>query len=221
MSARPVVEDLGEAALLLRLQGDTAEQANARIHALAARLAQKPPPDVREIVPAWTSLAVLFDGGEDPAAVRARLHSWLLETLGSPGSGESPPPVREHRLEVVFGGECGEDLDDLARHARCPADEVVRRFCAAEYRVAMLGFAPGFPYLLGLDPSLALPRLATPRPLVPAGSVAIAERQAGIYPRPGPGGWRLLGRTAAVLFDAERSPPALLAAGDRVRFVPA
>jgi KipI family sensor histidine kinase inhibitor len=84
----------------------------------------------------------------------------------------------------------------------------------------MIGFAPGFPYLLGLDPALALPRLATPRTRVPAGSVAVGGAQAGIYPRESPGGWRLLGRTPAVLFDAGRAQPALLQPGDRVRFVP-
>ena len=84
----------------------------------------------------------------------------------------------------------------------------------------MIGFAPGFPYLLGLDPALALPRLATPRTRVPAGAVAIGGAQAGIYPRESPGGWRLLGRTPRVLFDASRPQPALLQPGDRVRFVP-
>ena len=89
-----------------------------------------------------------------------------------------------------------------------------------EYRVAMLGFAPGFPYLLGLDPRIATPRLATPRFRVEAGSVGIGGEQAGIYPRPGPGGWRIIGRTEVVLFDPARNPPSLLAAGDRLRFVP-
>ena len=89
-------------------------------------------------------------------------------------------------------------------------EELVRRHSVNEYRVAMLGFAPGFPYLLGLDPALAAPRLATPRTHVPAGSVGIGGAQTGIYPRAGAGGWRLIGRTQTVLFDAARDEPALL-----------
>lgn len=100
-----------------------------------------------------------------------------------------------------------------------PVEDVVRLHVANEYTVAMLGFAPGFPYLLGLDPRLATPRLSTPRTHVAAGSVAIGGAQTGLYPRASPGGWNLIGRTDLVLFDPLRDPPALLAPGDRVRFV--
>ena len=120
-----------------------------------------------------------------------------------------------------YGGEHGPDLDALAEHAGLSPREAVELHATAEYRVAMLGFAPGFPYLLGLDPRLAMPRLATPRQRVEAGSVGIGGAQAGIYPRPGPGGWRIIGRTDALLFDPARESPSLLAPGDRLRFVPA
>jgi KipI family sensor histidine kinase inhibitor len=123
------------------------------------------------------------------------------------------PPVD---IRVVYDGD---DLHDVARLARLSPEEVVRRHLAREYVVAFLGFAPGFAYLLGGDERLHVPRLDTPRPRVPAGSVAVAGPYSGVYPRETPGGWRLLGRTDAVLFDAARTPPALLAPGDRVRFV--
>lgn len=121
-------------------------------------------------------------------------------------------------IPVCYGGEHGPDLAAVAGHARLAPGEVVRRHTAAEYTVAMLGFAPGFPYLLGLDAALHVPRRADPRTRVPAGSVAIGGAQTGIYPRELPGGWNLIGRTPQVLFDPERDPPCLLAPGDRVRF---
>ena len=126
-----------------------------------------------------------------------------------------------HTLEIPvrYGGAFGEDLDAAAAELGIAADTVIARHGAALYTVAMVGFAPGFPYLSGLDPSLALPRLATPRTRVPAGSVAIGGAQTGIYPRESPGGWRLLGRTPLRLFDPQRASPSLLAPGDRVRFV--
>ncbi len=112
----------------------------------------------------------------------------------------------------------GPDLDEVAGLTGLSPEEVVARHAAATYTVAFLGFAPGFGYLVGLDPQLVVPRRAKPRERVPAGSVAIAGPYSGVYPRETPGGWRLLGRTDATLFDPLRAPPALLAAGDHIRF---
>jgi KipI family sensor histidine kinase inhibitor len=114
----------------------------------------------------------------------------------------------------------GEDLPDVAARLGLEVAEVIARHAAPTYTVACLGFSRGFPYLEGLDPALRLPRRDSPRPRVPAGAVAIAADQAGIYPQAMPGGWHVLGRTDAVLFDEAVQPPALLAPGDRVRFVP-
>jgi len=108
----------------------------------------------------------------------------------------------------------------VAAHIGRAPEEVVRLHTTADHVVGMIGFAPGFPYLLGLPATLSIPRRATPRTRVPAGSVAIAERQTGIYPRTSPGGWHVIGRTSRAMFDAHRDPPALLRAGDLVRFVP-
>ena len=112
----------------------------------------------------------------------------------------------------------GEDLDEVAQLTGLDPSEVVRRHTAPTYTVAFLGFSPGFPYLVGLDPALEVPRLDTPRTSIPAGSVGLAGTQTGIYPTASPGGWRLIGRTEATLFDPARDPPSRLAPGGRLRF---
>ncbi|HET6603519.1 MAG TPA: 5-oxoprolinase subunit PxpB [Xanthomonadaceae bacterium] len=214
----PVIEALGESALLVRLGSRVDAGLNARVHALAARLRAEPVEAVVDVVPAYGSLAVHFDGGADPAGVRALVDAWLRARLDTPATG-SVAAARTVEVPVCYGGEHGPDLEALSRHAGLEVQDVVARHAGADFRVAMLGFAPGFPYLLGLPAELAMPRLAQPRRTVPAGSVGIAEAQTGIYPQSSPGGWRLIGRTPLRLFDAAREPPSLLAPGDRVRFV--
>lgn len=125
-------------------------------------------------------------------------------------------PVTE--IEVRYDGA---DLGLVAELTGLSVDDVIAAHSAADYTVAFLGFLPGFGYLLGGDDRLRVPRRDEPRQRVPAGSVAIAGPYSGVYPRESPGGWRLLGTTTTTLFDPHRDPPALLAAGDRVRFVPA
>jgi KipI family sensor histidine kinase inhibitor len=213
---------LGDAALLLELDGSIDAAANARVHALAQAIAARRPTWVRDVVPAYSSLAVFVDvdaipDRDDPLAEVERELRPLLHEANADMLDRS---ARCIEIPVHYGGEDGPDLQRVADHAGVSPDDVIARHAAADYTVAMLGFAPGFPYLLGLDPHLATPRLATPRTRVPAGSVAIGGAQTGLYPRPGPGGWNLIGRTDRVLFDPQRDPPALLAPGDRVRFVP-
>lgn len=125
-------------------------------------------------------------------------------------------PARTVEIPVNYGGP---DIEDVAQLSGVSAEEVVSRHVACEYIVAFLGFAPGFGYLLGGDPVLDVPRLDEPRPRVPAGTVAVAGPYSGVYPRESPGGWRLIGLTTVSLFDPARTPPALLAAGDRVHFI--
>jgi KipI family sensor histidine kinase inhibitor len=188
---------------------------NAQVHALAARIRTVSPPWLRDLVPAYTSLGVFFDAESiNTDTVRAWLHAQCV--ADSDASAAILP--RLVQIPVCYGGAFGEDLDAAAAELGIAAAELMSRHSAATYTVAMIGFAPGFPYLLGLDPALALPRLAMPRTRVPAGSVAIGGAQTGIYPHESPGGWRLLGRTPLRLFDANRASPSLLAPGDRVRF---
>jgi KipI family sensor histidine kinase inhibitor len=150
----------------------------------------------------------------EPGAALAAL-AQAVATL--PADAEAAPVGRLVEIAVRYDGE---DLPDVAARVGLEVAEVIARHAAPTYTVACLGFSRGFPYLLGLDPALRLPRRDSPRPRVPAGTVAIAADQAGIYPQAMPGGWHVLGRTDAVLFDESAEPPALLAPGDRVRFVP-
>lgn len=221
LAAGASVHRLGEDTLLLRLGDRVDPVLNARVHALATRLRRAPPAWLRELAPAYASLALTLDPDAFPGdGGLVRATQWLREQLEDVGDAAPTGLAREVAIEVRYGGEHGPDLEAVAAHCGLDAAEVVRRHTAASYRVAMLGFAPGFPYLLGLDPALTTPRLARPRTRVEAGSIAIGGGQTGIYPRPGPGGWRVIGRTDAVLFDADRDPPSLLRAGDRVRFMP-
>ena len=211
------IEPLGEDALLLRLGRRIDPELNARVHALARQLEAARPPWLLELVPAYASLALCVDTGMldlDTAAAAVRT---LL--AGADAAPPEPAPAATVKIPVCHAPAFAPDLDALAARAGLDRDQAIALHCAGEYRVAMTGFAPGFPYLLGLDPRLATPRLATPRPRVAAGSVAIGGAQTGIYPREGPGGWHLVGRTPATLFDPAREPPCLLAPGAFVRFV--
>lgn len=213
------IEALGERAWLVRLGNDVDIGCNRRVHALAMRIRELAPTWLEDVVPAYASLAVVLR--MDALGERDAAREWLAGcTRPAPASSHGDGDGDAIEIPVLYGGDAGPDLEPCAKALSLTTDELVRRHCAARYHVAMLGFAPGFPYLLGLDPALALPRLARPRQKVPAGSVGIGGGQTGIYPQPGAGGWRLLGRTPLRLFDAARERPALLQAGDRVRFVP-
>jgi KipI family sensor histidine kinase inhibitor len=169
-------------------------------------------PAVLAVVPAARTVLVEFD----PAAIAAaELRAMIQRCAQAPDSAAdrlSGEPAVE--LEVHYDGA---DLDSVARQSGLTVAEVIRRHSSAVYTVQFCGFSPGFGYLSGLDPALRLPRLASPRPAVPAGSVAIAGEFTGVYPRSSPGGWLLLGRTETVLFDLDRSPPALLRPGATVQ----
>lgn len=211
-------EAIAEDALLLRFGEHIDLTVNARVHAAVAVL-QRALPQL-ECVPAYASLLLRFDSlaWRDGNAVdpQRRLRRAVAAALAAGGADVCTG--REQIVPVCYGGAFGADLDDVASHCRLPVEAVIARHAAVEYRVAMVGFAPGFPYLLGLDPALAMPRRADPRQRVPAGSVAIGGNQTGIYPEQLPGGWQLIGRTPLRLFDVTATRPSLLAAGDRVRF---
>lgn len=220
------IEQLGEDALLLRL-GDRIDPAlNERVHALAAVIQARRPSWLVDIVPAHATLALFVDAemldAKDPLGARpplARAEAWLRAQSLDTGAADPPAGLLEPAvIPVRYGGECGPDLDAIAAEAGMDAEATVAVHAGGEYRVAMLGFAPGFPYLRGLDPRLTVPRRATPRVRVAAGSVGIGGAQTGIYPRQGPGGWNIIGRTPLRLFDPAREPPCLLVPGQQVRF---
>lgn len=145
----------------------------------------------------------------------------LREMLAAPLTDAPPASGVVHELRVEYGGTAGPDLPALAARAGLHPDDYIHRHAAVDHVVAFVGFQPGFPYLRGLPAALQGPRRDTPRARVAAGSVAVGGAYTGIYPAAGPGGWQLIGRTAAVLFDPQREAPALLLPGDRVRFAPA
>ena len=216
---RPRIERLGDAGLLLRWPVADAATANAQVHALAARMAAVSPPWVEDIVPGIASLGLLIDPAAPADALQAVEHWARLLVDEATMAGQAPEDRPVVEIPVCYAAEFGLDLPVLAEASKLSISEVIAAHTAPIYRVAMIGFAPGFPYLLGLDPRLALPRLSTPRPRVEAGSVGIGGPQTGIYPQAGPGGWRLVGRTPLKLFDPTRAAPSLLAPGDRVQFV--
>lgn len=208
-----MIRRMGDAALLVELGNSLDVSVNARVHALARRM--KSARGVRGVIPGYTTLLVEFDPetlGEDELTDEIRTALGEEQDVGNAERRVVEIPVR-------YGGEFGPDLEFVARQNGLTTDEVVRIHTATVYQVFMLGFAPGFPYLGILDERIAAPRLESPRKRVPAGSVGIAGRQTGIYPRESPGGWRLIGRTEVRLFDPRAEPPTLLRAGDGVRFV--
>ena len=208
------VRAAGDAALLLELESVIDPEVNARAVAIAHALRAACMPGVRDVVPAFHSVAVYLDPlTADVPAVESVLRQPVTAATDAPRFKTTDVPV-------AYGGDFGPDLPDVAAFAGLAQDEVVRLHAGRPYRVYMLGFLPGFPYLGTVDERIAAPRRGVPRTRVPAGSVGIASRQTGIYPRDSPGGWQIIGRTDVRLFDPARTPATLLAPGDTVRFVP-
>ena len=207
------VPEASAAAVRLRPAGPRAVLVEVEGHAQALALAdwaRRIGVAATEIVPGATT--VLFDGLASDGAARLRL------ALDRWAPDAASPAARAVTVAVDYGGP---DLDDVAGRWGTDPDGVVARHQAQEYVAAFCGFAPGFAYLAGLPTELAVPRLETPRSQVPAGSVGLADAWCGVYPSASPGGWRLIGRTDASLWEPGRSQPALLAPGTRVRFVTA
>ncbi|HXV59584.1 MAG TPA: 5-oxoprolinase subunit PxpB, partial [Vicinamibacteria bacterium] len=216
MTPRPTPRFLpaGDGAVVIEIGNAIDADLNARVRALDLALARDPFDGYLEAVPTYRSLLVFYDSGRCTfAAIREH-----VAKLGTRATGSRLPRARTKQVPVVYDGE---DLEEVARTIGTSAKEVVRLHSEREYLVYMVGFTPGFAYMAETDPKLALPRRATPRTRVPAGSVAIAMGQTGIYPSPTPGGWHLLGRAEhRTLFDLNTDPPSFFVSGDRVRFVP-
>lgn len=170
-----------------------------------------------EYVPAFTTVTIFYD----PITVSYQsVQSHLEEMLAEVTAHPEKPASRLVEIPVVYGGIWGPDLEIVAAHANLTAAAVISLHTEPEYLVHMIGFAPGFPYLAGLNDKIASPRREVPRAVIAAGSVGIAGNQTGVYPIETPAGWQIIGRTALRLFDVNRNEPTLLRAGDRVRFVP-
>ena len=216
---------LGDAAVVLEFGTGIIAATHGAIHAFGEHLARHPFVGLREFVPAFTTLTVYYDpwlvsenGQHPPYEKVAETLRRMLPAAAQATAAAAEAAVVE--IPVCYGGAFGPDLAFVAQHTGLPPEEVIARHSAPEYLVHMIGFAPGFPYLGGLDARLATPRRAQPRALVPAGAVGIAGAQTGIYSLPTPGGWQLIGRTPLRLFNPVWAAPSLLAAGQHLRFVP-
>ena len=214
---------LGDAAIVLDFGGGISASTHAAIAAFSARLAQQPFPGLRETVPGFTTLTVYYDpwraSENGQFAPYERVAAQLRELLHATEESIAASATEVVEIPVCYGGAFGPDLDFVAQHTGLSPAEVIARHTAPEYLVHLIGFAPGFPYLGGMDARLATPRRAQPRPLVPAGAVGIAGPQTGIYSLPTPGGWQLIGRTPLPLFNPAWTAPSRLRAGQRLRFL--
>ena len=212
-SGSPTVTPLAESALLVEMGDEIDPGVVARAAALAKAIEAAALPGVVDIVPAYTTVLVTFDPVDaEPAALTT-----AIRRLAADAAEAEAVLGRAVTIPVAYGGVFGPDLDDVAATLGLPPREVIARHAAAEYLVACMGFAPGFPYLMGMPAELATPRLPDPRTRVPAGSVA-GGHQTGIYSMETAGGWRIIGRTPVRLFDLGQAKPFLLQPGDRVRF---
>ena len=211
-----MIEPLGDSALLIRLGEQIDEETHRTVVAVSTHLATHPFPGMIEQVPAFTTVAVHYDPSTTTFAKASALVSTLLQDV-------SPAPLLDSdpiEIPVCYEGDLGPDLAFVAEHAKLTRDEVVRLHAGGNYRVYMIGFTPGFPFLGGLPEQIATPRRSSPRLAVPAGSVAIGGKQTGVYPIESPGGWQIIGRTRLTLFRPDQDPPALLRMSQRVRFRP-
>ncbi|MBB3600679.1 KipI family sensor histidine kinase inhibitor [Mycolicibacterium sp. BK556] len=202
--ASNTIRDYGDQALLLECES------TEQVLAVAAALRRAQAPEVLDIVPAARTVLITLSGPHHQAPTRQRLAQLRIDDADSRTDRDT-----EVVIEVVYDGA---DLADVAELTGMDVDAVIDAHTATPWRVGFGGFAPGFAYLVGGDPRLAVPRRSDPRTAVPAGSVALAGEFSGIYPRQSPGGWQLIGRTDAVLWDIERPQPALLEPGMWVRF---
>ena len=209
----PRTVNAGEAAFAVEFGNEISLELNRKATALAALLEREPFQGYREAVPTFRSVLVFHDPEADPDAIRAH----ALE-LARRAGGEPEPEPRLLEIPCVYDGE---DLRDVAAQIGVSVEELIRIHSGRDYRVYIIGFTPGFPYLGMADSRLDIPRRPVPRVRVPAGAVAMARAQTGIYPWVTPGGWHLLGRMdPALLFDPGKSPPSGCVPGDQVRFLP-
>ncbi len=204
----------GDRAVTVELADEISPEINRKIRALGVALDRERVRGIVDLVPTYRSLLVYYD------PMRLGLPELKDRILNLSHFEEAVlPPPRVLHIPTRYGGEHGPDMEFVSRHTGLSPDEVAAIHAGTDYLVYMMGFNTGFPYLGGMSAKIAAPRLETPRTVVPAGSVAIAQQQTGIYPVESPGGWRLIGRSPVRLFDPRREPPVAVEAGDYLRFV--
>lgn len=207
---------LGDRGLVLEFGDEISFEINQRVRRMALAIQTEAIQGIIETVPTYRSLLIVYN----PLLIPIDLLKRCLEKIEE-GLQETPlPEPKLTKIPVVYGGVYGPDLEFVAQYHGISSEEVIRLHCSKPYWIYMIGFMPGYPYMGELPEGLNTPRLKTPRLSVPKGSVAIAQRQTGIYSMESPGGWQIIGRTPLELFDPQREPPALLRMGDQVQFYP-
>ena|SRR5512139_2903669 len=214
MKTAPVFRCMGDRSLLVELGEMISPDVNRRVQELMLQLEQARLPGVREFAPGYRSLLVVFD----PLVISLEVLQTRIEVVAAQPSSSGLPQAKRVTVPVFYGGDYGPDLESVSGHLGISSEEVIRLHTETVYRVYMIGFTPGYPYMGELPEALAIPRRKTPRTRVPKGSVGIAQRQTGIYPVDSPGGWQIIGWTPIELFDPNRQLPSLLEMGDRVKF---
>ena len=212
----PIIRHLGDRGLLIELGTGIDPAVNRRVKRLHRIIAREKLHGVVETVPAYASLLVVFDPLQAAPEALKRQIAGMCD-FEDENVAEQRAVVE---VPVVYGGEAGPDLDAVAAYHGLSVDDVIGLHTGTVYRVYMIGFTPGFPYMGELPEALDTPRRDTPRTHIPKGSVAIAQRQTGIYPVVSPGGWQIIGCTPLELFDPGKEPPSFLTMGDAVRFTP-
>lgn len=206
----------GDTGLLVEFGEGIDPKVNAKVRAMTRALEKETPAGVREIIPTYRSLLVVYD----PATTNPKTLCPLIEQVENSLKTLDMEPVKIVEIPVCYGGEFGPDMKNVQTPHALTRDQVIQRHSAPAYLIYMVGFTPGFPFLGGLDATLYTPRLTTPRMCVPQGSVGIANNQTGMYPIASPGGWQIIGRTPLKLFAPNRSNPFLYKAGDKIKFIP-
>lgn len=214
------ISQISETAALVEFGRKISEDINKKVRTFCTYLDEKPFYGMVEYVPAFTSVSVIYNPldmkSESPYEVVKVILDNIISKLDFSLEDE------EHIVEipVCYGGEFGQDIEQVAKINNITVDEVIKIHSEGKYLVYMIGFAPGFPYLGGMSEKIAAPRRESPRIAIPAGSVGIAGMQTGVYPIETPGGWQLIGKTPLKLFDLKRNSKSLLKAGDIVKFYP-
>jgi KipI family sensor histidine kinase inhibitor len=213
---KPVFRLVGDRGVLVEYGNTISQEINRKVRTIAMALNLATPAGIVEVIPTYRSVLIIYD----PLAITLKGLEEQLESIEDRLDGLDIPSPRTVEIPVLYGGEYGPDIEFVANAHNLTVDDVVRIHSGATYQIYMIGFTPGFPFLGGLSEELHTPRIETPRALVPAGSVGIANNQTGMYPIDSPGGWRLIGRTPLKLFDPSKEDPFLYSAGDMIRFVP-
>lgn len=207
---------MGDRGLLLECGDEISHEINEKVRRMALAIQAEAIEGIIETIPTYCSLLVIYD----PLTLSLDQLKKRVQKIED-GLQEIPlPEPKLTRIPAVYGGTYGPDLDFVAEYHKIDPEEVIRLHTSKPYFIYMIGFMPGYPYMGELPDELVTPRLKTPRLSVPKGSVAIAQKQTGIYSMESPGGWQIIGRTPLELFDPNREPPALLQMGDLVRFYP-